>query len=318
MSNPFRADPKLDSLRFFAVPSQWFLRAWPILTARSPDVITDENWRESIGWIQNVELIDDSERDVPSDEEESSDNGLMNNINNNNEDGGLQPHHQQQQQQQQQTLSQNEQNRVRIHRLHKRMARKRQTTHTFKAGLVHTEHYFFLGPSAWMLVKSKFGFDGYELSRPCVAKSIRGTIAISLHPINGHDTTSSGGVGPTIQTLDGSSIPTIQIPSTGRFPYEKVVAKYKDNTNSNYSRNFDSSRLNPPEAVFDDGDDGDDGRNNSIVSVCAITLMKMNRLIWESQFCIPMRMEDVSYRTLHAINIYIYFPSSSLLGLLGR
>ena len=61
-----------------------------------------------------------------------------------------------------------------------------------------------------MLVKEKFDFDGYELSRSCVRTSGGlSTLAIQLR-----EEESEGDVGSLIY-----------IPASGRFPYEKVLLK---------------------------------------------------------------------------------------------
>lgn len=229
MSNPNGTDPPLESLRFFAVPAPWFLRAWPILMARSADEIRDENWRQDVGLVRNTELIE-AERAVSDGESDGEADNRKHGI------------------------SQSEQIKLKIDRLHRRMARKQQTT-KMKAGLVHTTDYFFLGPSAWMLVKSKFGFDGYEISRSCVALGKRGTIAIALLPDESVTGTSTRGNGQ-----DGATVgPIIEIPGTGRFAYEKVVSRCIEN--GTRSRNSNISQDDPNEV--------DDERNN-VVSTAGI------------------------------------------------
>jgi hypothetical protein len=170
----------LEDLRFFIVPASWFPKAWPLLTARSPDGV-QEGWRELIGRIQNSELMN-VEREVSSSDDD--DEGDSN-------------------------LSIAERSKKRFSLLHSRMARNRQQP-IMRRGLAHQRDYFFLGPSAWMLVKEKFGFDGYELSRSCVfTGTSQNTVAIQLEAAESED--------------DKPML--IDIPPSGRFAYEKVVLK---------------------------------------------------------------------------------------------
>ena len=50
----------LESLKFYVVTKSWFVRAWPILTAKQNELVDDdmgEKMREHIGKIQNSELV---------------------------------------------------------------------------------------------------------------------------------------------------------------------------------------------------------------------------------------------------------------------
>jgi hypothetical protein len=170
-----------ESLKFYIVPVSWFLKAFPILTARSPEAISD-NWKEQIGRISNAELMNVVEREVSSDDEEP---GAA-------KDGGV-----------------SDVQKKRFELMHRRIVRSRQHS-TMKPGLVHKKDYFFLGPSTWMLVKEKFDFDGYELSRTCVETGgSQNTLAIQLRE----------------EESEGNIASLIDIPASGRFPYEKAVLK---------------------------------------------------------------------------------------------
>lgn len=160
----------VDSLKFYIVPSSWFAKAWRLFNARSEDEI-DENWRDNIGSIPNSELLN-IEHEVTSDEEDPAD----------------------------------DQQKKRFEKLHLRMSKNRQDG-TMKNGLEHTKDYFFLGASAWLLVKEKFGFDGYELERVCVTNTGSNSLDIKLK------LEESNGTTPTL----------ITIPASGRFAYEKVM-----------------------------------------------------------------------------------------------
>jgi hypothetical protein len=168
-----RTQNALESMKFYIVPSSWFLTAWPVLTARTPDGV-QEGWREQIGRIQNAELTN-VEREVSSSEDE--------------DDSNMSP----------------ERRKKRFEQLHRRIARSRERS-SMKPGLMHERDYFFLGSSAWMLVKEKFGFDGYEIARPCVAKETS-LLAIELQPEESEDNK------PTL----------VEIPASGRFAYEKNI-----------------------------------------------------------------------------------------------
>jgi hypothetical protein len=169
----------LEDLRFFIVPASWFLKAWPLLTARSPDSV-QEGWREHIGRIQNSELMN-VEREVSSSDDDDDDGDS--------------------------NLSAAERSKKRFSLLHSRMARNMQQS-IMRRGLAHKRDYFFLGPSSWMLVKEKFGFDGYELSRSCVfTGTSQNTVAVQLEAAESED--------------DKPMV--IDIPPSGRFAYEKVV-----------------------------------------------------------------------------------------------
>lgn len=168
-----------DLLNFYIVPASWFRKAFPILTARSPDGISN-NWREQIGAISNMELINIVEREVSSDDEETK-----------------------------KPIGVSDVQKKRFESMHRRIVQNRQQS-TMKAGLVHKKDFFFLGPSAWMLVKEKFDFDGYELSRPVVPTgNSQNPVAIQLRE----------------EESDGNVVNLIEIPGSGRFAYEKFVSK---------------------------------------------------------------------------------------------
>ena len=184
-----RTEEESPSLRFYIVPALWFKKAFPILTSRSPNGISD-NWKEHIGRIANAELMNVVEREVSSDDEGDS--------------GDFFP--------KASGVSVNQKKRFEL--MHRRIVQNRQQS-TMKHGLVHKKDYFFLGPSAWMLIKEKFDFDGYELSRPVVsAPNTRNTIAVQLRD----------------EESDGYLSAYIRIPASGRFAYEKVMARLDSNS----------------------------------------------------------------------------------------
>jgi hypothetical protein len=214
----------LKNLKFYVVTKSWFVRAWPILTAKPNDPIADDigqNLREHIGKIQNSELvrvdtksqtssIDKTNEGVnsPTDETASADDT---NSDDNHEGNAS---------------SQYDINRskLNINLYHHRILENPETT-KMKPGLLHTRDYFFLGPSAWMLVKQKFGYDGYEISRCCKkdpSRASHGRIAVALLP--GEDTTipTSGIEGENTNLLSTT------VPLSGRFPYEKVLSIRND------------------------------------------------------------------------------------------
>eukprot|EP00980_Cylindrotheca_fusiformis_P018509 scaffold6124_cov122-Cylindrotheca_fusiformis.AAC.28 len=168
LSNPAQA----EGLKFYIVPKSWVLKAWPLLTARSHDDV-EEGWRENIGIIQNAELMNVEHEVSSSDEETSAE----------------------------------DQRKKRLEKLHLRMAKNRSDG-VMKPGLEHMKDFFFVGPSAWMIIKEKFGSDGYELERPCVSTgSSQNPLAIELKA----------------EESEGNTPRQIFVPPSGRFANEKVL-----------------------------------------------------------------------------------------------
>lgn len=149
MSN-VHAQAGKEPLHYYIVPATWFSKAYPVLTSRTSDGITD-GWKEELGRISNSRLMNVVERENSSDDEET---------------GSLNP------------CSVLEVQKKRFDLMHRRI-RENQRQSTMKPGLVHARDFFFLGPGAWALVKEKFDFDGYELARPVVAGP-QNTLAIQL------------------------------------------------------------------------------------------------------------------------------------------
>jgi hypothetical protein len=151
MSNP-QLQSGEDPLCYYIVPAVWFSKAYPILTAKTPDGIADM-WKEQIGRISNSGLMNVVERENSSDDEETRAIHLG---------------------------SVSDVQRKRFDLMHRsRIRETQQQMSTMKPGLVHARDFFFLGPGAWALVKEKFDFDGYELPRP-VVPSPQNTLAIQL------------------------------------------------------------------------------------------------------------------------------------------
>ena len=176
-----RTSKALESFNFYIVTSSWFRKAWPLLTARSVDQIPD-GWREHIGSIHNEELMMNVEREVSSSEEEGDDD--------NNAIAA-------------------ERKEKREEKINRRRARIGERP-SMRTGLVHEQDFFILGPSAWNVVKFKFGEDGYglvEIARPCVPARNNGLLAIELRPEESED----------------SKPFQIEIPPSGRFAYEQVM-----------------------------------------------------------------------------------------------
>ncbi len=200
----------LESLKFYAVTKSWFLRAWPLLTAKQNDTLDDtaigDDLREHIGKIQNSELILDDFKASPTSVDEkgvgpSADASSS---------GESNP--------QEYDIDQSKQN---ITEYYRRISKNSDTT-KMRPGLVHTKDYFFLGPSAWLLVKEKFGFDGYEISRCCRKAAIgQGRIEIALLP--GEESNENSG--EANRNLMSNNLVSTAVPLSGRFPYEKVFEK---------------------------------------------------------------------------------------------
>ncbi|VEU37710.1 unnamed protein product [Pseudo-nitzschia multistriata] len=187
----------LEALKFFAVTKSWFVRAWPILTAKPPDYIDDDfgdNLREYIGKIQNSELVVEADQIGVDDEKKLQEERVVPSSGLTNE------------------------------AMHHRKVPQHVEPIKMLPGLVHTKDYFFLGPSAWMLVKEKFGYDGYEICRSCksVATGVgQGTIAVALLP--GEETIPSTFVADD-NDENVKSMQSAILPVSGRFQYEKIIS----------------------------------------------------------------------------------------------
>jgi hypothetical protein len=264
----------LELLKFYAVPRSWFIKAWPILMmTKQPSAEYDDkdiggdNWKEFIGRIQNSELVmaedtdttdnNNNNNNTESKASSSSDrrpiemNGTDDHNNKDDNKGG---NHIKMNGESTTTITATDDsdNHRKIEFLLRAVAennKKSQTATTntktkMKSGLIHTRDYFFLGPSAWMLVKEKFGYDGYEICRCCKKVSSGRGIEIALLPeeknkINNNNnnniamstTTSSG----SISSLEDETtrLTSIIIPPSGRFPYEKVIPATTDNNDNN-------------------------------------------------------------------------------------
>ena len=181
------------ALNFYIVAASWFWTAFPILTARTPEEVPD-NWRDEIGRITNGELLVGAEREVSSDDDDDDDDQQNPTA---NPQGGTM-----------------EVQKRRFDERHRRMLQTREQSN-MKKGLSHKQDYFFLGPSAWVLVKEKFGFDGCELRRPCVRT-------------NQARSGSSLAIQLKAEESEGTSPTLINIPGSGRFPYEIVIQKTRN------------------------------------------------------------------------------------------
>jgi hypothetical protein len=264
----------LELLKFYVVPKSWFIKSWPILMmAKQPSSAEydDDNWKENIGRIQNAELVmvEDTDnnnnnnnnnnnkntvtRNTESEPSSSSDRrpiGMNGTDDENNKDNNTKGENQMKMNGEITTsddINNNDHSRKieflrrKIAENNNKMSQTTTTTKTkMKSGLIHTRDYFFLGPSAWMLVKEKFGYDGYEICRCCkkVSSEAGGRgIEIALlqeeknnnndNNNNAMSTTSSG----SISSLEDETtrLMSIIIPPSGRFPYEKVISATTDN-----------------------------------------------------------------------------------------
>ncbi|KAL3901288.1 MAG: hypothetical protein SGARI_006093, partial [Bacillariaceae sp.] len=227
-SNP--TPENLEGLKFYAVPAEWFVKAWPILTAapnfnggiQNADTIP-RDWREHLGRIQNAELVEVSaaERQVSDDENDDNDmdrkpaaipttsNGHATNVTNFT------------------------QAKERFSQLHRKQQQKLALK--MKPGLVFMSDYFLLGPSVWGILKEKFGHDGYEICRssckattpPSNAAVEEGILAVALLPGEGQHatTTISTDDNPSDSTAAASELEIIDIPPEGRFKYESVLPR---------------------------------------------------------------------------------------------
>lgn len=200
----------LQSLKFYVVTKSWFLRAWPLLMAKPTDTLDDgaigDDLREHIGKIQNAELVLVDSKSNPANMDEKG-VGSSEDANSNHEKNP-----------QEYDIDQSKQN---ITEYYRRISENPETT-KMKPGLEHTKDYFFLGPSAWLLVKEKFGFDGYEISRGC-RKGANGQGRIEIALLPGEESSKKNN--EANQNLMSNNIVSTEVPLSGRFPYEKVFKK---------------------------------------------------------------------------------------------
>jgi hypothetical protein len=258
----------LKELKFYAVPSSWFVRAYPFLTAR-PDTINDpvilaaggDNWKDHIGMIENSVLVVDNsvssstERTVSDDENDTSTNATQ--------------HHRQQHLVAKAKIEELHRRRMQQNGQHNNNDNATTATTKMKPGLVHTKDYFFLGPSAWTLVKEKFGFDEYEICRSCwKAAPAAATSTTSVQSDDHPTSTINNNIGQgaiAILLLPGEATTgnrMIEIPPVGRFPYEKIIPKLMSNNNGNH----DQQREAQPEE-----DNNDHAKSNVVRKVWSRT-----------------------------------------------
>lgn len=204
MSDP--TPENLERLTFYVIPASWFVKAWPILSAR-PDIKSNiPLQKEHVGRILNAGLVvqmperDDAEEDRKPAATYSSSTGS----------------------------TKFDQAKANMEMFHHRRRTQKQTTTRMRPGLRHAKDYFFVGANVWELVKNKFGYDGYEVRRTsCKATNAtvssteeeQGTIAIGLLPGEGAHAVAISANGP----LPTKDVEFVVIPPTGRFPYEKIV-----------------------------------------------------------------------------------------------
>lgn len=204
-----------QALTFYIVAARWFVNAFFLLTARTPEDVP-ENWRDQIGRITNAELIvgveQQQRREVSSDDEEqTTDNpqsgGDISTSTSTSAVPTTMPR----------SAGPAETQKRRFEQMHQRMIHNREDF-VLKPGLEHTQDYFFLGPNAWMLVKEKFDFDGCELQGQCVR-------------LSNNTNTNTNTSALAIQLPGTATVPTlIPIPASGRFPYESVIPKTQATT----------------------------------------------------------------------------------------
>jgi len=246
----------LESLKFFVVTKSWFLKAWPILMAKPSeynDVLNEyggENWKEYIGRIQNAELVlvnnntliepsesdrpiemtnADDEKDVNKGGEQFKINYKSNHIDHNSNNGSKNRDGN--------SLSAADKSKLNVDQFHRRMVENAQTRRKIKSGMIHTRDYFFLGPSSWLLVKEKFGYDGYEICRCCkkVISSQEAAgqwIEVALLPEeknNNHAMPTSAFNSNNNQEDVANRLTSTILPPSGRFPYEKVITATDNN-----------------------------------------------------------------------------------------
>ena len=202
-----RSSANVADLHYFVVPAFWMHKAWPLLSGKRDDIS-----REQIGPIQSQDLLWGAVSDNEDEEETTSTTTAT-----------------AQQQHQQKSLM--------LHELQKRaknvlidtsakptvtttsreerFARRHDHQHHAKAGTTlhpqkaHLQDFFLLGPSTWLLLKTKFGYD-QEVKRKCALVEINGATTLAVVLQDKHQ---------------GKPAVYEAIPPSGRFGYEAVLDK---------------------------------------------------------------------------------------------
>ena len=214
-----QSSSSLESLHFYAVAGSWFRKAWPVLTSRSE--IATENWREELGQINNKELVDEDNLDqvTPSDEALTSGRMKMD-----NSLGSLDIISRQSS-----DIAADTQQRTSSPLVEGGNGQKTQkSAPKLRSTSEHEKDYFFLGPSAWILVREKFGFDGCTIQRSCVfAGQNQSEVAIQL---------LAGEYAPGKSSV-------IIVPPSGRFSFERSLEQPQPKPDSIEQYHDDDTRV---------------------------------------------------------------------------
>jgi hypothetical protein len=180
----------LDHLFFYVVPAVWMRKAWPLLSGQKASTT-----------IGRMELADLVVRDHEISDEEEEDAHLQKNL----------------------VLKELQRAVIVDTTPNVNAVRTVSAGHShgrrppvLRTGVTHGKDFFLLGPSAWYMIKHKFGYD-QEIRLNCAfveQPNLGTTLAVILHPAD------------VAQGLVAVNQP---IPPTGRFGYESLLKKTTTN-----------------------------------------------------------------------------------------
>jgi hypothetical protein len=167
----------LDRMFFYVVPAVWMRKAWPLLSGQ-----------KSVVDSGRMELADLVVRDHEISDEEEEDAHSKKNL-----------------------VLKELQKRVAVPSSPVRVVHHPHRRPQLRTGLAHAKDFFLLGPSAWQMLKHKFGYD-QEIRLKCafVEQPNGTTLAVILYPAD---------------VAAGSAALHQPIPPTGRFGYESLLLK---------------------------------------------------------------------------------------------
>lgn len=215
------------NLAYYVVAASWVRKALPILDRKTDNY--GDNWREEVGSIENADLL--VFENAVSEDEEDDDRNQKDAV-------------------QQLESGFDRKTKVSKTTMDVAMVRHHQRKAHLRPGLVHGQDYFLLGSNAWLLVKSKFGYD-HEIGRPCVFEGDR-AIAVVVY-----EATTDG-----VPPAQGNRV---LIPFSGRFEYDLSAAAAAANGGPN--RAEAGLAANPAKLHPGSVSEDEDGENADAVRV---------------------------------------------------
>ena len=313
----------IQKLEFYALPMSWLKRAWPVLYPQShgynffEDANNNnssnnygESWREQIGIIENAQLValppDESSSSSSTTKESPTASSLIGKGGKKEEGvGGVGEGKGVEKEEMDKDGSTFRTKAILEQALKRRQAQLHQHQHhqqnqqqhqlKLKTNLKHSKDFVFIGKNVWMIIKEKFGYDGYEIRRTCVHVP-KSTLVCSNSTKNNNRDNDDGDGGNNdnhdlsqvgIELLPGeatksgemTSLPVvasasaaaaegrrvvrvIRLPASSRFPYEKYVVGEEDDDDEEENLSSPPSSHNK-ETGEDKLDDMDEKSKNS-------------------------------------------------------